>query len=152
MFEQVEQIWASLINFRQIWSTLDKSDQFLDKSDQFWTNMKVFDQVWTSMNLFHLLEGLVAVNRVDVIVVVLEFPVPGALWLFMVAGVARGVADSFLALDVVGFIKLELVVVLRAFWGLAGVRFMVAEEVILMGLERAVMLGVDVVGFMTLLE
>jgi len=66
--------------------------------------------------------------------------------------VARGVADSFLALDVVGFIKLELVVVLRAFWGLAGVRFMVAEEVILMGLERAVMLGVDVVGFMTLLE
>jgi hypothetical protein len=70
----------------------------------------------------------------------------------MVAGVARGVADSFLALDVVGFIKLELVVVLRAFWGLAGVRFMVAEEVILMGLERAVMLGVDVVGFMTLLE
>ena len=70
----------------------------------------------------------------------------------MVAGVAKGVADSFLALDVVGFIKLELVVVLRAFWGLAGVRFMVAEEVILMGLERAVMLGVDVVGFMTLLE
>jgi hypothetical protein len=72
----------------------------------------------------------------------------------MVAGVTRGVADSFLALDVVGFIKLklELGVVLRAFWGLAGVRFMVAEEVILMGLERAVMLGVDVVGFMTLLE
>jgi hypothetical protein len=67
------------------------------------------------LNLFHLLEGLVAVNRVDVIVVVRLFPVPGALCLFMVAGMARGVADSFLTLDVVGFIKLELELVVINF-------------------------------------
>ena len=41
--------------------------------------MNVFDQVRTSLNLFHLLEGLVAVNRVDVIVVVRLFPVPGVM-------------------------------------------------------------------------
>jgi len=33
----------------------------------------------------------------------------------MVAGMARGVADSFLALDVVGFIKLELELVVINF-------------------------------------
>lgn len=74
----------------------------------------------------------------------------------MVGGVARGVltCDNFLALDVVGFIKLKLAlgVVRRALTGLEGVRVIVADEVILIGLDRAVMLGVDVVGFMTLLE
>ena len=108
----------------------------------------------TSLNKFehvyHLLEGLVAVKRATVVVVVL--PVPGALELFIVEGVANGVADNFLALDVVGFIKLAPAVVLRAFTGLEGVRFIVVEEVILIGLERAVMLGVDDVGLMTLLE
>ena len=75
---------------------------------------------------------------------------------FMVVGVAKVVlaCDNFLALDVVGFIKLEfaLGVVRRALTGLEGVRVIVADEVILIGLDRAVMLGVDVVGFMTLLE
>ena len=51
-----------------------------------------------------------------------------------------------MALAAVGFMKLKLAlgVVLLALEGLAGVR--VADEVIRMGLERAVMLGVDVVG------
>ena len=64
----------------------------------------------------------------------------------------KGVADNFLALDVVGFIKLKLAlgVVRRALTGLDGLRVIVVEEVILMGLDRAVMLGVDVVGLMTL--
>ena len=49
--------------------------------------------------------------------------------------------DNFLALEVVGFMKLWLVegVVRRAFAGLEGVR--VADDVILMGLER--ILGVE---------
>lgn len=52
--------------------------------------------------------------------------------------------DSFLALEVVGFIKLKLAlgVVRRALAGLEGVN--VAEDVIRMGLER--ILGVEVVG------
>ena len=49
--------------------------------------------------------------------------------------------DNFLALDAVGFIKLELAegVVRLALEGLAGVK--VAEDVILMGLDR--ILGVE---------
>ena len=100
------------------------------------------------------LDGLVAVNLVDVVVVDLV-PENGPEF-FMVVGVAKVVlaCDNFLALDVVGFIKLEfaLGVVRRALTGLEGVRVIVADEVILIGLDRAVMLGVDVVGFMTLLE
>ena len=80
----------------------------------------------------HLLDGLVAVNLVTVLVVVR-------------LGVAvedkDTLEDNFLALDAVGFIKLELAegVVLLALEGLAGVK--VAEDVILMGLER--ILGVE---------
>lgn len=106
--------------------------------------------------LFHRLEGLVEVNRVVVVVVVLAPPEPvaGPVFTALEGVIPEGVADSFLALDVVGFIKLKLAlgVVRRAFTGLEGLRVIVAEEVILMGLERAVMLGVDVVGFITLLE
>merc|ERR1719486_1664520 len=105
---------------------------------------------------FHRLEGLVEVNRVVVVVVVLGPPEPvaGPVFTALEGVIPEGVADSFLALDVVGFIKLKLAlgVVRRAFTGLEGLRVIVAEEVILMGLERAVMLGVDVVGFITLLE
>ena len=106
--------------------------------------------------LFHRLEGLVEVNRVVVVVVVLAPPEPvaGPVFTALEGVIPEGVADSFLALDVVGFIKLKLAlgVVRRAFTGLEGLRVIVAEDVILMGLERAVMLGVDVVGFITLLE
>lgn len=85
-----------------------------------------------------------AVNLVVVEVVV--------LLLLLLAVEARALLDSFLALEVVGFIKLRLAlgVVRRALAGLEGVR--VVEVVIRIGLERAVMLGVEVVGFMTLLE
>jgi len=106
-------------------------------------------------NIFYRLEGLVAVNRVDVVVVVLAPPEPVVGPVFTVLGlIAEGVADNFLTLDEVGFIKLKLAlgVVRRAFTGLEGLRVIVAEEVILIGLERAVMLGVDVVGFMILFE
>lgn len=60
--------------------------------------------------------------------------------------------ESFFAEEVVGFMKLKfaLAVVLRALAGLDGVN--VADEVIRIGLDLAVMLGVDVVGFMELLE
>ena len=78
----------------------------------------------------YLLEGLVAVSRVTVEVVVLLGVEPVTL------------EDNFLALEVVGFMKLWLLaegVVRRALAGLEGVS--VAEEVILMGLER--MLGVE---------
>ena len=106
--------------------------------------------------LFHRLEGLVEVNLVVVVVVVLTPPEPvaGPVFTALEGVIPEGVADSFLALDVVGFIKLKLAlgVVRRAFTGLEGLRVIVAEDVILMGLERAVMLGVDVVGFITLLE
>jgi len=106
-------------------------------------------------NIHYRLEGLVAVNRVDVVVVVLAPPEPAAGPVFTVLGlIAEGVADNFLTLDEVGFIKLKLAlgVVRLALTGLEGLRVIVAEEVILIGLERAVMLGVDVVGFMILLE
>ena len=85
-----------------------------------------------AVKISHLLDGLVAVNRVTVLVVVR-------------LGVAvedkDTLEDNFLALDAVGFIKLELAegVVLLALEGLAGVK--VAEDVILMGLER--ILGVE---------
>jgi hypothetical protein len=62
--------------------------------------------------------------------------------------------DSFFTLDVVGFMKLKLAlgVCLRPLAGLDGViGVSVAEDVIRIGLDLA-MLGVDVVGFILLLE
>jgi len=80
----------------------------------------------------------VAVSLV-VVVVVARLAVLGVL-------VEVTIEDNFLTLEVVGFMKLRLAlaVVLRALLGLDGVN--VALEVILMGLDLAVIFGVDVVG------
>ena len=95
----------------------------------------------SSSNSIHLLDGLVAVNLVTVLVVVLlGWEVP------LLKEVDPPILeDNFLALDAVGFIKLEVEleaeegVVRLALEGLAGVN--VAEDVILIGLER--ILGVE---------
>ena len=47
---------TSLNNFRQVWTSLDKSRQVwkvstsLDKSEQVWTSLDKPGQVWTSLN------------------------------------------------------------------------------------------------------
>ena len=87
-----------------------------------------------------------ALNRVVVVLVArCGFTLP-----LLALEVMRTLEDNFLALAAMGFMKLKLAlgVVLLALEGLAGVR--VADEVIRMGLERAVMLGVDVVGLILL--
>ena len=102
------------------------------------------------MQLLHdqRLDGLVAVNRVVVLVVVLLFGKAAADAELEEEETVMALVESFLALEVVGFIKLKLAlgVVLLALTGLEGVK--VAEDVILMGLER--MFGFDAVDFITL--
>ena len=94
------------------------------------------------------LVALVAVNRVVVVVVVLLFGKAAADAELEEEETVMALVESFLALEVVGFIKLELAlgVVLLALTGLEGVK--VAEDVILMGLER--MFGFDAVDFIRL--
>ena len=89
------------------------------------------------------LEGLDAVNRV-VVDDVTFFPL---LVLLVALGPLVVTFDNFLALEVVGFMKLKLAlgVVLLALLGLEGVKVIVALEVILIGLD--LMLGVEMVGF-----
>ena len=107
-----------------------------------------------NMQLLHdddqRLDGLVAVNRVTVlVVVVLLFGKAAADAELEEEETVMALVESFLALEVVGFIKpLKLApgVVLLALTGLEGVK--VAEDVILMGLER--MFGFDAVDFITL--